>query len=49
MDEPVYASDVIGNGETSELVVNLEPGNYEFYCSQVGHRAAGMVGTLTVE
>lgn len=49
IDEPHYVSDVLGNGGTTELVVNLEPGEYEFYCAQVGHRAMGMVGTLTVE
>jgi plastocyanin len=25
-----------------------DPGNYTFYCSLPGHRAAGMVGTITV-
>ena len=29
--------------------VDLAPGKYGFYCAIPGHRAAGMVGTLTVE
>ena len=31
---------------TDEVTVDLEPGVYEYYCTP--HRAAGMVGTLTV-
>lgn len=26
-----------------------KPGTYQFYCSQPGHKEAGMVGTLTVQ
>lgn len=48
MDEPNVISDALTNGGTSELTINLAPGEYTFYCSQIGHRAAGMVGTLTV-
>ncbi len=35
-------------GGSKTLDVNLKPGTYTFYCSVPGHRAAGMVGTLTV-
>jgi plastocyanin len=40
-------SDTIKGSET-ELKVDLRPGQYEFYCTVDGHRAAGMEGTLTV-
>jgi plastocyanin len=35
-------------GGTRTLTINLKPGNYTFYCSVPGHRAAGMEGTLSV-
>ena len=41
-------SDTITGSET-ELKVDLRPGEYEFYCTVDGHRAAGMEGTLTVQ
>lgn len=46
--DPKIVSAVLGNGQTSELIVNLPAGEYPFYCAQVGHRAAGMEGILTV-
>lgn len=50
MDSPTkIVSDVLGNGGTTSVTLNLEPGTYNFYCTQVGHRQLGMVGTLTVE
>ncbi|MCC6705076.1 MAG: FAD-dependent oxidoreductase [Thermomicrobiales bacterium] len=35
-------------GETTKVLVNLEAGEYIYYCTVAGHRAAGMEGTLTV-
>ena len=35
-------------GSTKSGKVDLKKGKYTFYCDIVGHRAQGMVGTLTV-
>jgi uncharacterized cupredoxin-like copper-binding protein len=40
--------DVVANGGTSTVEVDLEPGEYAFYCSVPGHREGGMEGTLTI-
>jgi len=35
-------------GDSETLTVDVEPGEYEIYCSITGHRDSGMEGTLTV-
>ena len=35
-------------GGSKSVSLNLKPGTYTFFCSVPGHRAGGMVGTLTV-
>lgn len=36
-------------GKTSTVTINAKAGTEDFYCNLPGHRAAGMVGTLTVK
>jgi glucose/arabinose dehydrogenase/uncharacterized cupredoxin-like copper-binding protein len=36
-------------GDQAVVLINAEPGDYEFYCNVPGHKEGGMVGTLTVE
>jgi plastocyanin len=38
----------IAPGESGTLTVDLEPGEYEFYCPIDGHREQGMEGELVV-
>ena len=38
----------IAAGESGTLTVDLEPGEYEFYCPIDGHREQGMEGKLVV-
>jgi plastocyanin len=40
---------VVKDGGVSEVDVDLQPGEYTFYCSVEGHREGGMEGTLKVE
>jgi plastocyanin len=42
------ASSFITKGSTS-VSISLKPGTYTFFCQALGHRAAGMFGTLTVK
>ena len=44
----VAGTDVLQPGESTTLEVDLEPGDYVFYCSVGAHRAAGMEVPVTV-
>ena len=44
----VAATDSIAPGSSTTLTVDLEPGEYVFYCSVGNHRASGMEVTVTV-
>jgi len=41
-------TEVITKGE-DKTSLDVQPGTYTFFCTVPGHRAAGMVGTLTVK
>ncbi len=43
---PKYVSDTLGNGQITNMTVNLPAGEHAFYCSQIGHRQTGMTGTI---
>ena len=49
IEDPEIFSGDVAPGATTEVVVNLPAGTYEFICTVPGHAAAGMVGELTVE
>ena len=42
-------TDDLDPGQSGELMLDLEPGEYEMYCAIGTHAAQGMEGTLTVE
>jgi plastocyanin len=42
-------TDDLNPGDSGELTLDLEPGEYEIYCAIGTHAAQGMEGTLTVE
>jgi plastocyanin len=42
-------TDDLDPGQSGELKLDLEPGEYEIYCAIGTHAAQGMEGTLTVE
>ena len=39
----------IGPDETSEFLIQAEPGSYDFYCSIPSHNQTGMGGTITAQ
>ena len=44
----VAGTESIAPGSSTTLTVDLEPGEYVFYCSVANHRAMGMEVTVTV-
>jgi mono/diheme cytochrome c family protein len=47
---PVIAqSPIVKSGDSKTKPVDVKAGTYTFFCEVPGHRAAGMVGTLTVK
>ena len=45
----VLGAGVVQTGGTSSVKVALKPGTYTYFCQVPGHRAAGMLGTITVK
>lgn len=45
----IATSELVSAGDTKEFdVSNIAAGSYTIYCTQPGHEASGMKGTLTV-
>jgi len=45
----VATSELVSAGDTKEFdVANIDAGTYTIFCTQQGHEASGMKGTLTV-
>jgi uncharacterized cupredoxin-like copper-binding protein len=49
VDGKATTGPTVNQGETSEISVDLQAGEYEFFCPVGGHEQGGMKGTLTVE
>jgi len=48
IDELHISSGIVPAGGKATVKINAPAGTYTYYCSQPGHRTAGMFGTLTV-
>lgn len=48
-DEELGATDDVDPGQSDELKVNFDPGDYEMICTIPGHADLGMEGTFTVD
>ena len=46
---PVLAATAQESSGTASITLTLKPGTYTFFCQVPGHRASGMLGTLTVD
>ena len=44
----VSTSELVSSGDSKEFDVDLQAGSYTILCTQPGHEASGMKGTLTV-
>jgi plastocyanin len=44
----VGTSELVSSGDSKEFDVDLQAGSYTILCTQPGHEASGMKGTLTV-
>jgi plastocyanin len=45
----LFTSELVSAGDTQEFDVNgIVAGTYTFFCTQPGHEASGMKGTLTI-
>ncbi|CAN0393481.1 unnamed protein product, partial [Phaeothamnion confervicola] len=49
IDELNISSGIVASGGKATVKINAPAGTYTYYCTQPGHRTAGMVGTLTVQ
>ncbi|MGB3331059.1 MAG: ScyD/ScyE family protein [Thermomicrobiales bacterium] len=49
IDELHVSSGIVPSGGKATIKINAPAGKYTYYCSQPGHRTAGMQGTLTVQ